>query len=280
MKITDIIAMSEQPPLYEKGSAFMWTDKHISKQLLNIHLNPDTDMGSRKMSTVIETADRILTLQKSKRKLKILDLGCGPGLYAEIFAQNGHDVTGIDISESSVDYAKKSAKDKGLEITYINADYLKTDEEANKYDLITLIYTDIGVLHPDARSKLLNFIRKTLKKGGMFVFDVLRDNNLPDKVSLPSREASSGGFWKPGPYLALSHSFLYDEQKVILYRHIVIDPEEKIRTYHFWTHFFSQDDVFKMLKAHKFADITFLKNVLPEGDQWNGDNVIFCAATK
>ncbi|OQY12243.1 MAG: hypothetical protein B6I31_03485, partial [Desulfobacteraceae bacterium 4572_19] len=146
MKIAEIILKAEKPELYEKGTSFMWTDKHISKQLLNIHLNPDIDLGSRKRSTIEETANWILSTQKEKGKLNILDLGCGPGLYTEIFAEKGHSVTGIDISKNSIEYASKSAEGKKMDIAYLNTSYLEVNLESNKYDLVVLIYTDLGVL--------------------------------------------------------------------------------------------------------------------------------------
>ena len=67
---TDIIKMSAKPAIYEKGTAFMWTDKHIAQQLLNIHLNPDIDLASRKRSTIEKTAAWILDTQKGKGKFK------------------------------------------------------------------------------------------------------------------------------------------------------------------------------------------------------------------
>ena len=280
MKITDIISKSEKPAIYEKGTSFMWTDEHISKQLLDIHLNPDIDLGSRKMSTIENTANWILETQKKKRKLNILDLGCGPGLYTEIFARKGHNVTGIDISKNSIEYARKSAEDKGLDVTYLKANYLEIDLEANKYDLVVLIYTDLGVLIPRERDNLLKMIYRVLKKGGTFIFDVLKDSGLDNKTSPKSWEANNSGFWKESPYLALLESFLYQEEKVILFQNIIIDTEEKIETYRFWTRFFSQDDVSKMLKAHNFIDVNFREDILPEGDMWNGDNVIFTMVSK
>ncbi len=39
-----------KPELYTQGTSFMWTDEHISKQLLDVHLNVDTDLASRKKS--------------------------------------------------------------------------------------------------------------------------------------------------------------------------------------------------------------------------------------
>ena len=280
MKISEIISKSEKPKLYEKGTAFMWTDVHISKQLLNVHLNPDIDLASRKKSSLEKTANWILERQKEKGKLNILDLGCGPGLYTEIFVEKGHYVTGIDISTNSIEYAKKSAEDKKLDITYLNTSYLEVNLESDDYDLVVMIYTDLGVLSPTERESLLKMIFRVLKKGGTFIFDVLKDHEIEKKTSLRTWEVSNNGFWKGSPYLALSESFLYQEDKVILFQHIIIDTEENIETYRFWTHFFSQNDVSKMLDTHKFINISFREDILPEGDMWNGDNVIFTMTTK
>jgi 2-polyprenyl-3-methyl-5-hydroxy-6-metoxy-1,4-benzoquinol methylase len=280
MKITEIISQSEKPELYEKGTSFMWTDEHISKQLLNIHLNADIDLGSRKWSTIEKTATWILETQKEKGKLNILDLGCGPGLYSEIFAEKGHTITGVDISKNSVEYAQKSAKDKGLNANYINANYFEINLESDKYDLVVLIYTDLGVLIPGERDNLLKMIYRVLKKGGTFIFDVLKDKDMEIKTSPKTWEAYNSGFWNESPYLALSESYLYQEEKVILFQHNIIDTVGNIETYRFWTHFFSQNDVREMLEPHNFVDILFREDILPKGDRWSGDNVIFAIASK
>jgi len=278
MKIAEIVSQSGKPELYEKGTSFMWTNEHIAKQLLNVHLNPDVDLASRKMSTIHKTAHWILETQKEK--LNILDLGCGPGLYTEIFAGNGHQVTGLDISKSSIEHAKKSAKKKKLDITYLNANYLEIELEADQYDLVTLIYTDLGVLIPVEREALLKMIYCVLKKGGTFIFDVLKDKNIENKKSPKTWEANNSGFWSDSPYLALSESFLYPNEKVILFQHNIISNEGNIETYRFWTHFFSQNDVRRMLQTHDFINLQFREDILPKGDMWNGDNVIFTMTSK
>ncbi|KAA3624003.1 MAG: class I SAM-dependent methyltransferase [Bacteroidetes bacterium] len=280
MKITEIVSLTEKPNLYEKGTSFMWTDPHISKQLLQVHLNPDIDLASRKKSTIEKTAEWILETQQNDEKLSVLDLGCGPGLYTEFFAKKGHKVTGIDISKNSIDYASKSAKDKGLNIDYQHASYLDVDLGQENFDLVVLIYTDLGVLFPTDREKLLANIFKALKKGGVFIFDVLKDIGLKDKLSPKSWEASKSGFWKETPYLALSESFLYEKEKVILFQHTIIEPNEDIETYRFWTHFFSQKDISAMLKQQNFSNIKFREDILPESGLWDGNNVIFTKCEK
>ena len=280
MKITDILLKSEKPTIYEKGTCFMWTDSHISEQLLSVHLDPDVDLASRKRTSILKTIKWILDLHTNLNKLSILDLGCGPGIYSEIFSQKGHKVTGVDISRNSIDYARNSAQTKELDIEYINASYLELELPKEKYDLVLLIYADFGVLLPQERIILLQKVHESLKPNGKLIFDVLKDNNIEQKKIPKNWEVCDSGFWKNKPYLALSESFIYKEQKVILYQHNIIDSDENIETYRFWTHFFNQKDLKLLLKEAGFNSITHRDDILLKGDLWNGDNVIFTVASK
>lgn len=279
MDINLIIGNTTKPELYKKGTAEMWTDEYISRQLLDIHLNPDIDLASRRISTIENTVSWILS-KVACRQLNILDLGCGPGLYAELLTKAGHKVTGIDYSKNSIEYARKSAQNKHLDIDYINENYLDIELEKNKFDLVILIYTDLGVLLPGERERLLNSISMVLKPGGVFIFDVMNDKNIENKTTPKNWEALVKGFWKDKPYLALSDSFHYKRHKVILYQHIIIDEENNIDIYRFWTHHFSHSDLTEILTKHSFYDISFYEDVLPEGDLWSGKNVTFCKAVK
>jgi 2-polyprenyl-3-methyl-5-hydroxy-6-metoxy-1,4-benzoquinol methylase len=274
----ELLKYSAKPDLYEKGTAVMWTDPYISQQLLQIHLNPDMDLASRKYTTIESTAEWVLS-KAAKERMKILDLGCGPGLYSELFAEEGHQVTGVDFSRNSIDYARQEADKKGLDITYLNQNYLELDVPEKHFDLVTLIYTDLGVLLPFERDRLLANITKALKPGGVLIFDVLNDKNLESKVSPKSWEVAKKGFWREGPCLVLSESYFYQDEKVILSQHIVME-ENNTDVYRFWTHFFSHKDLVEILSPYEFEDIRFYEDVLPEGDMWNGDNVTFCTARK
>lgn len=278
MDFTDVIEFTKKPQLYAEGNAVMWTDPHISKQLLNIHLNPDIDLASRRRSSIESSMDWILD-SVNKEKMNILDLGCGPGLYCEIMAERGHKVTGVDFSRNSIEYARKEAMKKGLDIEYVNQNYLELCEE-NKYDLVMMVFTDIGVLKPHEREILIRNVYRALKPGGTFIFDVLSDRNLETKVSERTWEMEESGFWKESPYLIISDSFLYPNEKVILYQHIVMDDSDNFDVYRFWTHFFAFYDLKKMLEPEGFENIEGFDDVLPAIDMWNGDNVLFCKASK
>ena len=277
MKISDIYSNAVKPKLYEKGNAIMWTDEHISKQLLHVHLNSKLDLGSRKKETIKSTVEWILA-NTEKKQLTILDLGCGPGLYTEMLAKRGHTVTGVDFSSNSINYAKAQLKKQKLDIRYLCENYLKLNLNENTFDLVILIYTDFGTLLPKERESLLEVIKRALKPGGVLIFDVLNDKDLKNKTTPKSWESFRKGFWKNTPYLALSESFLYENEKVILYQHIVIDEDDDIKVYRFWTHYFSQTDLTNILLKAGFSNLSFYEDVLPRGDLWNGDNVTFCKA--
>jgi SAM-dependent methyltransferase len=278
MNFTHIIEFTKKPQIYAKGNAVMWIDEYISKQLLDIHLNPNIDLASRRGSSIESTVDWILNLVNME-KMSILDLGCGPGLYTEIMAARGHKVTGVDFSKNSIEYARNEAIRKNLNIKYVNQNYLELCEE-NIYDLIMMIFTDFGVLIPQEREILLQNVYRALKPGGTFIFDVLSDKNIELKTAEKSWEVEESGFWKDKPHLVLSDSFSYPEDKVILYQHIVIDSSDNIDVYRFWTHFFTFDNLKLMLEQKGFKKIKCYDDVLPDIDLWNGNNVIFCKASK
>ena len=225
MKIEDLLLYNSQPEIYETGNAFMWSDEHISQKLLEVHLNPEIDLASRKLTTINQTVEWILEKSEIEKGV-ILDLGCGPGLYAERFASKGFKVKGIDISKNSVEYAKEQAIQRGLDIQYTAMNYLELNEE-NVFDLAILIYTDLGVLLPAEQNLLLLKVYKALKPGGVLIFDVLNDKKLKSKVTPRIWEVAENGFWSDRPYLALSESFLYPKQKVILYQHLLSIEGEK-----------------------------------------------------
>ena len=281
MSIKDLIKQTAMPSLYEKGNAFMWDDPHISKQLLDVHLSNDIDLASRKESSIIATIDWILE-QCPRRNMSVLDLGCGPGLYCDMLHDKGHSVTGIDISNNSIDYANTKAKENSKSIEYINANYLDFDLPSAKYDLVIMIYTDFGVLLPDEQKSILGKVYKSLKPGGKFIFDVLNDTELASKVTPLNWEVAESGFWSNKPYVALSNSFLYKEEKVILYQHNVVNDDEETKTYRFWTHHFSKDDVLDLLSKTSFKFRGMESDVLPVNTTniWSGKNVSFCTLSK
>ena len=279
MNIELIKKLSKKPQLYEKGSSVMWTDPYISKQLLALHINPDNDIASRSQVKMERITNWILE-RTNKPQMKILDLGCGPGLYAELLAQKGHSIIGVDYSENSIQYATRQAKEKKLNIEYLKKNYLDLDFD-NQFDLIILIYLDFCVLSPEEREKVLENIYRALKKDGLFICDVVNEKNIDKKTISQSWEVQETGFWKGTPYIALTNGYHYPEAKALANHHIVISEDNTVDTYIFWSNYYEKDDLVQILESKGFKDIKDYENVLPEsGDCWNGENVTFYVSRK
>jgi 2-polyprenyl-3-methyl-5-hydroxy-6-metoxy-1,4-benzoquinol methylase len=274
MDLDKLQRAAERPPHYEPGDSVMWTDPHVSKKLLELHLNPELDSASRSQQSINKTLEFIRS-SLPEPGMNILDLGCGPGLYLEKLAEWGHICTGVDFSENSIAYAIHQAEAKGLNIQYLCQNYLELDFK-NTFDLIILIYTDIGVLLPGERIHLMDRIYEALNPGGMFVFDVLNDRNTDQKfVEDQTWSHKFSGFWSASPYLELVSGFHYPEKKVFLKQHTVIDESDSIRNYRFWMHYFEDEEMIALLKARGFKRTDSFENILPVNDIWDGENVTF-----
>ena len=174
MKIADIISNSSKPRLYEIGNSVMWTDSHISRQLLDVHLNSEIDLASRKTKTIKKTVEWILGSTDLKN-LNILDLVCGPGLYSALLAKEGHKVTGVDFSSHSIEYAKKEAEMKNLDIRYLNENYLELEleENMNVYRFWTHFYahSDLSKILNDHGYNNFSFYEDVLPQGDLWSGD-------------------------------------------------------------------------------------------------------------
>lgn len=233
--------LQKKPGLYEESTAPFWDDDHISKMMLQAHLNPKIDAATRKPDTVEKTIKWINGVAPVDSHKRYLDLGCGPGIYAEQFYQLGYHVTGIDLSRRSIEYARQSAQSKGFDIKYLNLDYTQM-MKTEKYDLITLIYCDYGVLPKEKRLKLLRFIYQSLSKDGRFIFDVFTPNQYQEREEKSNYYIENGmGFWSEKSHLVLEKQYFY-ENNVALDQYIVID-EEKISAYLVWDQQFTIESI-------------------------------------
>ncbi|HOX32303.1 MAG TPA: class I SAM-dependent methyltransferase [Spirochaetales bacterium] len=278
MDIDSLIACAKRPEPYEAGTALMWTDPYISKRLLACHLDPDTDLASRRAVKIDLTVDWILS-QAGREGMDILDLGCGPGLYAERLAARGHRVTGVDFSRTSIDYAEGVARKSRSGVEYRCGDYLNLDYR-DRFDLAIMIYLDFCVLKPAERAALLARVAAALRRGGRFVFDVVNGVDIEAKVLRPSWELASGGFWREGPCLALGDGLHYPEIKAVLNRHLVIDRGGRVERYHFWSTYYEPGDLEPLAAAAGFASLRCFPGFLPGAGPFDGDRVSFCVAEK
>ena len=250
LDLARLIQLQEKPQPFEPGEPHFWTDPHIARQMLAYHLDPSVDAASRRP----ETIDRITAWIAKAAGLRpgdsLIDLGCGPGLYAERLAQAGFQVTGVDFSQNSIDYAVAQAREKQLPIQYRCQNYLELDDQA-RYSAALLIYGDFCPLSPGQRARLLANVRAALKPGGCFILDVTTPR-LRQKHGLKNHwYAARQGFWKPGPHLVLEQGFAYPDD-LFLDQYTVIEADGKISVYRNWFQDYTPETIRAELAAGGF----------------------------
>lgn len=107
-----------------------------------------------------------LALQWGRGK-KILDYCCGEGPTSLKLAQEGLQVTGIDISPEQIKKAKEQAQKKGVEdlTSFLVMDGENMKFENNSFDLITCF----GVLHHLDIKKAYSELARVLKPSGKII---------------------------------------------------------------------------------------------------------------
>ncbi|CRK55111.1 3-demethylubiquinol 3-O-methyltransferase [Alloactinosynnema sp. L-07] len=103
-------------------------------------------------------------------QVTVLDIGCGGGLVSERMAALGYDVTGVDLSEGSIETARKHAAANGVTVNYVVGSAYELPAGDGTIDMV-VISDVLEHLHdlPGAVAE----IARVLRDGGIVVFDTI-----------------------------------------------------------------------------------------------------------
>ena len=245
--------ISSRPKPFEiYNPEMLWDDDHISKQLLQLHLDPTAGVVSRSSKFL----DRSITWLVSQFNISagtlIADFGCGPGLYAARFALEGAKVTGVDISRRSIEFAQQMAVKKNLNITYICQNYFDFYSH-NKFNVILMIFCGFCSFGPDLQKVMLQKFHNQLVEDGVVVLDVYTFNQFNQKEEFSGYEyIKGGGFWSADDYFGFLNTFKYEAEKVVLDKYTLIE-KNNIRTFYSWVQYFSHKTLLKCFEECGFA---------------------------
>ncbi|MDD5440085.1 MAG: class I SAM-dependent methyltransferase [Candidatus Omnitrophica bacterium] len=108
------------------------------------------------------------------KSIKIIDIGCGTGRHSIELTKRGYSVTGVDLSESQLAWAREKAKEAGVKI-----DFKKHDARAlpfkGEFDLaIMLCEGGFSLMETDEMNfEILKSAARALDDHGKFIFTTL-----------------------------------------------------------------------------------------------------------
>ena len=238
----------------------LWTDEHTSKQMLSFHLDGGIDVSSRNAAFIDRSIDWIVSHFDVGTGTKIADFGCGPGLYAARLAQRQAEVTGVDFSMRSIQYARDAATREGLSIHYVNGNYLDFETD-DRFSLILMIMCDFCALSPTRRKKMLTRFHTFLEPGGSVLLDVYSLNAFEQREEIAMYEANLlNGFWSSNKYYGFLNTFKYEREKVVLDKYTIIEVA-RTRSVYNWLQYFSTDALEKEFLECGFTIEKFYSDV-------------------
>jgi SAM-dependent methyltransferase len=273
--LTDV---AQRPPVFGEYTVDrLWQDEHISQRMLELHLDEDIELASRPHAFIERSVSWMRSRFQIGMKTVVFDYGCGPGLYTSRLARMGANVTGIDFSKRSIDYATEYAAEHGFDVSYVRDDYLHW-ETTRQADLITLIFCDLCALSPERRHVLFDKFRRHLKPGGHILLDVCSLASFESK----KEQATCGlnlldGFFSTNDYFGFQNTFKYDREQVSLDKYTIVEHRGVGRFYNWLQHYGSRELTAELTESG-FAVEDVYSNVA--GDAYQEDSPVLAVVAQ
>lgn len=211
---------------WRDGGNLPWDDPAFSERMLREHLDQSHGAASRQQMEIERQVDWLwdrLNLQPGSR---LLDVTCGPGLYAVALAARGVRVTGIDFSPASLRYARELANAQGVGelCEFVRADVRQVlpKQVGAGFDAALFIYGQLAVFPRDESSQLLRWIAGALRAGGRLVVELL-DCERIDRQNSSWWFTDDAGLWGESPFLCLGERSWDANQRAAVDRFFVLD---------------------------------------------------------
>jgi ubiquinone/menaquinone biosynthesis C-methylase UbiE len=194
--------------------------------MLSEHLTQDHDAASRRFEIIDQHVEWIHRHLLHSSPARILDLGCGPGLYSSRLARLGHTCTGIDYSPASIEYARSQAIEQGLSGCEYRHEDIRRAEYGTGYDLAMLIYGEFNIFKPADICQILRKAQRALKAGGLLLlephpYDVIRAKGDEAPVWFSAR----GGLFSESAHVVLIENIWAEATRTVTSRYFILSDD-------------------------------------------------------
>jgi len=145
-----------------------WHESFFGEDWLRIALSIPDERADQQTDFVVSA----LELAPGAR---VLDLACGHGRHSARLARLGFDVTGLDVSASSLELARETEP----AAEYVEGDMRELPFEGASFDAAINLFTAFGYFEDEADDqRVLNEVARVLRPGGAFLIDTLNPPGL------------------------------------------------------------------------------------------------------
>lgn len=152
----------------------------------------------------------------------MLDLGCGAGRHAKQLAGQGFQVTGLDLSQSSI-MAAKRIRTAGLQ--FYRHD-MRVPFGFSRFHYVFSFFTSFGYFKSqEENNKVINNIGLSLKEGGTLVMDYLNVNYAEDNLVITEKKEIDGIIYHISRWSDSTHFY----KKIAVENFEYVEQVEKLR---------------------------------------------------
>jgi SAM-dependent methyltransferase len=279
LDLTEIVNRPLPPAPWAEGEKIPWDEPGFSGRMLKMHLSQDHDWASRRMKLVEQHVDW-LERNLLSREARILDLGCGPGLYTTCLAQRGHECVGIDFSPASIEYAQSEAAKHRLSATYQHAD-VRRSEFGNDFDLVMMLFGEINVFRTADAESLCNKAHGALNEGGTLLIEPHTFEEVQRQGQAPAWwQSEKAGLFLESPHLWLQENFWHEDISAATTRYMIVDADSGlVRRYSSTMQAYTNEQMEDMLLRAGFGNVQRHPNLGDSEDQFQ-DKLQAFTATK
>ncbi len=223
MNLLHLVQRVPAPTPWSEGDNIPWNDPAFSARMLREHLSQEHDAASRRSEKIDKHVAWIHREWLRGRPSRILDLACGPGLYASRLARLGHTCVAIDFSPASIAYAEENAAREHLACSYRLQD-LRQADFGTGFDLVMLIFGEFNVFQPNDATSILRRAFSALADGGRLVlephtFAAVRNIGEGER----SWYSAASGLFSDQPHLCLRENSWDDARRAATTRYFIAD---------------------------------------------------------
>jgi SAM-dependent methyltransferase len=225
MNLLDVVRRPPVPEPWAEGEKIPWNEPEFSQRMLKEHLSQAHDAASRRFEMIDRHVAWIQGQLLAARPARILDLGCGPGLYTSRLAALGHTCVGIDFAPAAIAYARRQAEAAGLPCRYQLED-VRQASYGQGYDLAMFLFGEINVFRRADAVTILQKAHAALAPGGLLILEPHTYEAVQGLGQVPAGWYSAEhGLWSARPHFCLQENFWDAAREVTTERYLIVDAE-------------------------------------------------------